>query len=127
MWVQNFDDDKEADEIPIDAIMRKLDTDFFSGRWDKVTDRQRDLLGIIARLSNASAEFTVQDVVDYQDTNKIDKAFSASHINQMLGSLADAGLIYKNRHGKYSFAVPLLAEFIRRQPANTGEPPTVGA
>ena len=28
---------------------------------------------------------------------------------------AEAGLIYKNRYGKYSFAVPLLADFIRRQ------------
>jgi len=36
----------------------------------------------------------------------------------MLSSLSDAGLIYKNRHGKYSFAVPLLGGFIRRQMKN---------
>jgi hypothetical protein len=29
--------------------------------------------------------------------------------------LADAGLVYKNRYGKYSLAVPLLAAFVRRQ------------
>ena len=33
----------------------------------------------------------------------------------MLVSLGDIGLIYKNRYGKYSFAVPLLSNFIRRQ------------
>ena len=38
-----------------------------------------------------------------------------SHVNQMLATLTDAGLVYKNRHGKYSFAVPLLGGFIKRQ------------
>ena len=33
----------------------------------------------------------------------------------MLVSLAEAGLIYKNRYSKYSFAVPLLGDFIVRQ------------
>ena len=33
----------------------------------------------------------------------------------MLGNLSNAGLIYKNRHGRYAFAVPLLGQFIRRQ------------
>ena len=27
----------------------------------------------------------------------------------------DAGLVYKNRHGRYSFAVPLFGQFILRQ------------
>jgi hypothetical protein len=33
----------------------------------------------------------------------------------MFNTLCAAGLIYKNRHGKYSFAVPLLGDFILRQ------------
>ena len=33
------------------------------------------------------------------------KGFSPSHVSQMLVALGDAGLIYKNRHGKYAFAV----------------------
>ena len=32
----------------------------------------------------------------------------------MLASLAEKGMIYKNRMGKYSFAVPLLGRFILR-------------
>jgi len=33
------------------------------------------------------------------------KPFSASHVNQMLVSLSEAGLVYKNRHGCYSLSV----------------------
>jgi len=47
------------------------------------------------------------------------KPFSASHVNQMLVSLSEAGLVYKNRHGCYSLAVPLMADYIRRLAAET--------
>lgn len=100
--------------VPITEITRKLDSDFFAGRWARVTDRQRDLLSVIARLENAGAEFTVQEIAE-KSTELLEKPFSSSHINQMLAALANNGLIYKNRHGKYSFAVPLLDRFIRRQ------------
>ena len=49
------------------------------------------------------------------DDAQIEKAFSSSYANQLLAALSEAGLIYKSRHGKYSFAVPLLSGFIRRQ------------
>ena len=42
------------------------------------------------------------------------KPFGSSHVNQMLSALAAQGLVFKNRHGKYSFAVPLLAGYIKR-------------
>lgn len=95
-------------------ILRKLDGDFFSGRWSRATDRQRELLKVISELSNCDEEFTVQEIVDKSKTLPT-KAFSGSHVNQMLSKLADAGLVYKNRFGKYSFAVPLLGQFIQRQ------------
>jgi len=44
------------------------------------------------------------------------RPFSASHVNQMLAALGKIGLVCKSRHGKYSFAVPLLGQFILRQP-----------
>ena len=78
------------------------------------TDRQRELLQIVSLLPNADTEFTVQEVVGSSQDTFI-KAFTPSHVSQMLSSLAEAGLVYKNRHGKYSLAVPLLAEFIQRQ------------
>lgn len=106
----------EVVSIPESDIIRKLDTDFFEGRWARPTDRQRELLQVIAMLPNCDSEFTVQEVV-LASKEALSKPFTASHINQMLGSLADAGLIYKNRHGKYSLAVPLLSGFIHRQMA----------
>lgn len=112
-FIQNINDDGFSG-VPIDEILRKLDSDFFAGRWARVTDRQRELLTVAAQLNNADAEFTVQEIVDLSKS-VANKPFSNSHVNQMLLSLFNAGLIYKNRHGKYSFAVPLINEFILRQ------------
>lgn len=104
----------ETASVPLEEITRKLDTDFFAGRWSRATDRQRELLLLISQLDNSEEEFSVQDIVDL--SKKItQKPFSNSHVNQMLNSLNSAGLIYKNRFGKYSFAVPLLSQFILRQ------------
>ena len=101
--------------ILMDALIQKLDTDFFSGRWHRASDRQQDLMCTIARLQTSGAEFAVQEIVS--ESKKYQGSFSASHINQMLAKLADKGLVYKNRHGKYSFAVPMLRDFINRQPS----------
>jgi len=103
----------KAPSVPVNEIVHKLDNDFFAGRWARATDRQRDLLTVIALLDNCDEEFTVQDVVGKAKA-VLNKPFSASHVNQMLSSLANNGLVYKNRHGKYSFAVPLLGQYIRR-------------
>jgi hypothetical protein len=99
--------------VPIEAILRKLDRDFFAGRWARVTDRQRELLMIIAESRNSVGEFAVQDVVEA--SKALAKSFSASHVNQMLNTMIEGGIIYRNRHGRYSFAVPLLDQFILRQ------------
>ena len=102
--------------VPVESILRKLDTDFFAGRWARATDRQRDLLIVIAHLANSEMEFSIQEIVERSKDESVDcKPFSASHVNQMLSSLAEAGLVYKNRHGKYAFAVPLFGRFIQRQ------------
>lgn len=100
--------------VPVDAVLRKLDTDFFAGRWARATDRQRQLLEVVARLEDPDGEFTVQEIVE-RSRELLAKGFSPSHANQMLASLSESGLVYKNRHGKYSLAVPLLDQFILRQ------------
>ncbi len=111
-WIQNISDGKDPVSQMSD-IVRKLDVNFFSGRWGRATDRQRELLEVIAHLPNSDSEFTVQEVVE--KSKEMSNPFGSSHTNQMLSSLCDAGLIFKNRYGKYSFAVPLLGEFILRQ------------
>lgn len=107
--------------VPFDDIVRKLDADFFAGRWSKATDRQRDLMTVIASLPTSGEEFTVQEVVERSKEVMPSLSFSASHTSQMLSTLSQQGLIYKNRHGKYSFAVPLFDRFITRQKNHKAE------
>ena len=114
-FIQRMDRGERA-SVPAAEIERKLDADFFAGRWARATDRQRALLFVISRLENCDDEFTVQEVVE-ESRRALDKPFSSSHTNQMLAALASQGLVFKNRHGRYSFAVPLLGRFIRRQSA----------
>ncbi len=113
IFLQQVEEEGVAKAVPFDSIQRKLDADFFAGRWSRVTDRQRDLLFVIAHLGHADDEFTIQQVVE-MSRSLLDKGFSSSHVNQMLGTLSEQGLVYKNRFGKYSFAVPLLGAFILR-------------
>ncbi len=103
----------ELGTVPIEAIQQKLDADFFAGRWARITDRQKELLLVVAHLDEPDEEFTIQELVE-KSKDLLTKSFSSSHANQMLASLAERGMIYKNRVGKYSFAVPLLGRFIRR-------------
>jgi hypothetical protein len=117
IWVQAVNSGAEPQIVPNEEITAKLDSDFFAGRWAKATDRQRELLGVIAELPNADSEFTVREIVESVSNKEAERPFSSSHVNQMLVSLAEAGLVYKNRYGKYSFAVPLLGDFIMRQKA----------
>lgn len=107
---------QEDASIPVEDIMRKLDADFFAGRWARATERQRDLLTIIAHLSDAAREFSVRRIV--AGSKRSPRPFSPSQVSQMLAALSEAGLVYKNRRGRYSLAVPLLDEFIRRQEAD---------
>ena len=103
--------------IPIKPIVDQLDTNFFGGRWETLTDRQRDLLYCIAKCPTADEEFTVSEIVaaskSVDDSSDV-KPFVAGDVSQVLPRLIDKGLIYKNRHGKYSFAVPLFSRFINR-------------
>ena len=100
--------------VPIDAITAKLDSGFFAGRWSRVTDRQRDLLYVVSRLDDPESEFSVQEIVELSRLLPV-KGFSPSHASQILAALINSGIVFRNRHGKYSFAVPLLGDFIRRQ------------
>ena len=101
-------------QVRVKEMVRKLDSDFFAGRWSRVTDRQRELLTVVAELPESDEEFSPAEVVE-KSREVSGKPFSASHVNQMLAKLSENGLVFKNRHGKYSFAVPLLGSFIRRQ------------
>jgi hypothetical protein len=107
----------EVPRVPKADIIRKLDQRFFSGRWDKASDRQREFMMVAAMIPGSRREFTVQEIV--QTSREIlgsrRKAFSSASAGMMLKTLNDLGFIFRNRRGKYSFTVPLLDEFIIRQ------------
>ncbi len=113
VWISQINKG-DSPSVPESDIVRKLDADFFHGRWARATDRQRDLLQVIATLPNAEFEFSVKEVVEGSKLS-LARPFRQSHVSKMLNELADAGLVYKNRWGKYSLAVPLMSQFIQRQ------------
>jgi hypothetical protein len=83
-----------------------------------LTDRQRDLLYCVAGLEDAEEEFTISEIVEVSRRLSL-KKFTPGDVSQILPRLIDKGIIYKNRLGKYSFAVPLFSRFIRRKLATT--------
>jgi hypothetical protein len=104
----------EAASVPTDELLEKLDQDFFAARWARATDRQQDFMKVIATLDSSEDEFAVQEIV-VASKKLLKKAFSPSHAQQILTGLADKGLVFRSRRGGYSFAVPLLSRFIKRQ------------
>ncbi|MBI1901587.1 MAG: ATP-binding protein [Planctomycetia bacterium] len=106
----------DSPSIPIEPIVRKLDSNFFAGRWETLTDRQRDLLYCIAQLPHADEEFTIGEIVEASKSNPRGvKPFSPNDVSQILPRLIERGLVFKNRYSKYSFAVPLFSRFIMRR------------
>jgi DNA-binding transcriptional ArsR family regulator len=100
--------------IPEQAILRKLDQHFYFNQWSAASDSQRMFLTVVAQLKTCEDEFAAQEITRLSK-DYLDKAYSSSSVNQYLARLSDAGLIYKNRRGKYQFAVPLMSRFINRQ------------
>lgn len=111
----HVDSNRQPPPIPMRTLILKLDADFFAGRWSRVPDRQRELLLCIANLENADDEFTVNQISDVSRTVAGIKPFKPGDVSTMMPKLINAGLIYKNRHGKYVLAVPLFDGFIKRQ------------
>lgn len=103
-----------APSAPMQEILEKLDQDFFTPRWSRATDRQRQFMQVISTLQNSEEEFTVPEIV--RESRAILKSgFTPSHAIQILQALSEKGLVYRSRRAGYSFAVPLLARFIQRQ------------
>lgn len=105
--------------VSMDLILRKLDQDFFSARWEDVSDNQRIFLSVVAQLDNCEEEFTANEIV-IMSGDVLEQPYSSSSVSQYLKRLSAAGLIYKNRRGKYQFAVPMLSGFISRQLPSVG-------
>ena len=112
---------KNATSVPIDPIIRKLDCNFFSGRRELLPDRQRDLLYCVAQINVEDAEFSIPDIEAVsKKTGRPIKPFKRGDISRMLPRLIESGLIYRNRIGKYCFAVPQFGRFVNRNYESSG-------
>lgn len=100
--------------IPESEILRKLDNNFLLSQWDQSSDAQKTFLNVVSQLPDCEVEFSAQDIV-VASKNLLEKSYSNSSATQYITRLCDAGMIYKNRRGKYQLAIPLLSRFIRRQ------------
>lgn len=111
---QNIVEGEPPKSVELSTVIQKLDRDFFDGGWSKVAERQRDVLEIAAALDASDSEFTVAEIVESSNAHDGGR-ISPSHVNQILKSLCKAGFVYRNRHGKYSFALPMLRRYILRR------------
>jgi hypothetical protein len=99
-------------QVPVDVILKKLDADFYTARWERATDRQRELLAVTASLSQ-DGEFSSSEIV--AASQALQRPFTTTSVNQLLAGLVNSDLVYKTGHGKYAFAVPLFDRFLLRQ------------
>lgn len=85
-----------------------LDSGFFRARWDRATRGEQKYLRAMALDGNSGS--SSGDVAERLGQKA--KSFGPARAN-----LISKGLIYAPEHGVVAFTVPLMAEFITRQPA----------
>ncbi len=101
----------QPQKIPIETIIHKLDNSFFTGRWQRATDREKQLMYAVAK--GGLQEFGLNESSD-QTARHLNKRIASTQVLRHFKKLIDDGLIYKTRRGNYAFAVPLLERFILR-------------
>lgn len=102
-----------ADKFPSAGAVERLDAGLFSARWNRTTDKQRELLGLIAsRPLQSSNDFSARELEQLRGN---DADATALNFNQMLLGLCERGLLYRTRHGRYAFTVPMSEAMILRR------------
>ena len=98
-----------ADRFPSPNTLQRLDAGLFSARWNRTTDKQRELLGLIAsRPVNPGGDFSARELDQLRGF--VGEA-GQSPTTQMLTGLCERGVLYRTRHGRYAFTVP-MSEFM---------------
>ncbi len=101
-------------KFPSPAILNRLDSGLFAARWNKTTDKQRDFLNLIAcRPAGSPVEFSAQEISE-QSLGEL----TNTQATQMLQALTERGLLYRTRHGRYTFTVPMSEIMILRRMRN---------
>jgi hypothetical protein len=101
-----------ADQFPSVETFERLDAGLFSARWNRTSDKQREILAVIARRpSKISADFSAQELELLR--NNHDEPNGS--MTQVLLALCERGMLYRTRHGRYAFTVPLSEAMILRR------------
>lgn len=99
--------------FPCASVMERLDAGLFSARWNKTTDKQREVLKLIAgRDANGAPDFSSQEIA--ASSQGVDEVSSAQ-VNSVMQALCERGLLYRARHGRYAFTVPMSETMILRR------------
>ncbi len=102
-----------ASDFPSPDVLDRLDAGLFASRWNRTTERQRLFLGIIAgRPATDTVDFSAHEIVL---AGADEHGFNNAQANQMLLALCERGLVYRTRHGRYAFTVPMSEAMIRRR------------
>jgi AAA+ ATPase superfamily predicted ATPase len=98
-------------DFPSAEVLDRLDAGLFAARWNRTTDKQREALRIIAsRPASNQLDFSAAEIAGLAGDS-----VQNSHASQMLQSLCDKGLLYRTRHGRYAFTVPMSEFMILRR------------
>lgn len=98
-------------QFPTPEVMDRLDAGLFAARWNKTSDRQRVFLKHIATREDINnREFSAREIAAQSNGE-----FDSAQASQMLSALQERGLIYRVRHGRYAFTVPMSETMIRRR------------
>ncbi len=102
-----------VDAFPSRETLERLDAGLFSARWNRTTDKQREVLRLIAeKCDPAAPDFSAQEIADL---SRSEIEFNGGYISQMLQGLCDRGLLYRRRHGRYAFTIPMSHQMIARR------------
>ncbi|MGE0629420.1 MAG: hypothetical protein AB7O43_16525 [Hyphomicrobiaceae bacterium] len=101
----------QYDAFPAADTLERLDAGLFGARWSRTTDKQREILGLLAnRGANAAREITASEVAELSEGET-----SNAQATQHLQALCERGLLYRTRYGRYAFTVPMSEAMILRR------------
>jgi hypothetical protein len=101
-----------AHQFPAPSTLDRLDNGLFAARWSKTTDKQRDILRMIALTPREQwADFSAAEISE----GGAHGDFSTASVNQSLTALVERGLLFRTRHGRYAFTIPMSEHMILRR------------
>lgn len=95
------------DAIKVD-IYRRVDVDFYDGRFEASTPAEQDLL-----LATAACPYPPLRVADIRSHTER----SEGYINVLLGRLVEQGVLYRLQKGQYEYTAPRFHDYLRRRQA----------